>query len=246
MIADRSETWHPILLVSGCVLSIVYLASWFFEPTRTLWLALDEKFFWFVNGSLERGTAWQGFWAVANNRAIDGVSALCVIGLYVHFVVRKARDRTNFFVAVGLMLTAIVLVGNRISAALPVERKSPTLLHPHALRLTELVSWIPTKDTAGDCFPGDHGMVLLVCAGVITFYLPRAYAVVAWFFAVVFMIPRLIGGAHWLTDDLVGSVAIAGFVLSIVLATPLHAVMVRGLERSVCRWRSRWANRRRT
>jgi len=223
----------------------VYLASWFLEPTRSLWMALDERVFWAVNGSLEWGTWWQVLWAVANNRAVDVVAALCMIGLFAHFVLRKARDRTDFFIAVGLMLTGLILVENRISASLPVERRSPTLLHPDALRLTELVPWIPTKDTSGNCFPGDHAMVLFMCAGVITYFLPRAYAVAAWVLAVVFMIPRLVGGGHWLTDDLVGAAAVAGFVLSCTLATPLHGVVTRGLEAFVRRCRTRWSERRR-
>jgi len=222
----------------------VYLASWFLEPTRSLWLALDEKVFWALNASLEWGTWWQVVWAVANNRAVDIAAALCMIGLFAHFVLRKARDRTDFFVAVGLMLTGLILVGNRISAILPVERKSPTLVHPDALRLTELVSWFPTKDASGNCFPGDHAMVLFVCAGVITYFLPRAYAVSAWVLAVVFMIPRVVGGAHWLTDDLVGSAAVAGFVLSCALATPLHDVVTHRLEAFIHRCRSAWAERR--
>jgi membrane-associated phospholipid phosphatase len=244
VIPERSERWHPAVLASGCVVSIAYLASWFLEPTRSLWLALDENVFWAFNHSLATGTWWQVLWAVANNRAVDGVAALCMIGLFAHFVLRQARDRVNFFVAVGLMLTGLILVGNRISAVLPVERKSPTLLHPDALRLTRLVPWIPTKDSAGDCFPGDHAMVLFMCAGVITYFLPRAYAVSAWVVAVVFMVPRLVGGGHWLTDDLVGAAAVAGFVLTCALATPLHGVITRRLEAVVSRCRTRWANRR--
>ena len=75
--------------------------------------------------------------------------------------------------------------------------------------------------------------MLLICAGILTIYLPRAYAVTAWVLAAAFMFPRLVSGAHWFTDDFVGSVAIAGFVLSFALATPLHRVMVDGVEKLI-------------
>jgi len=65
LIPHRSASWRPTIFVSGCVLSIVYLASWFLEPTRALWLALDEKVFWALNTSLGWGTGWQAFWNVA-------------------------------------------------------------------------------------------------------------------------------------------------------------------------------------
>jgi len=80
-------------------------------------------------------------------------------------------------------------------------------------------------------------MVLLICAGIITFYLPRAWAVGAWVVALVFTLPRLMSGAHWLSDNLVGSLAIAVFVLTWVLATPLHGVINDAFERLLRRLR---------
>jgi membrane-associated phospholipid phosphatase len=244
LIFHPSEDWRPVVFVSGYVLSIVYLASWFFEPTSTLWRALDEKVFWALDASLAWGTGWQVLWAAANNRAVDVVAALGMIGLFAHFVLRQARDRTNFFVAVGVLLTGLIYVGSRISVAIDVGRLSPTLVHPDAHHISELVSWIPTKDSAYNCFPGHHALVLFICAGVITYYLPRAYAITAWVLAAVFMAPRLVGGAHWFTDLLVGSAAIAGFVLCCAFATPLHGIVTGALERLI-RWgRTRWADRR--
>ena len=239
MISHRPEDWHLTALILGCGLSIALLMSWILEPTRSLWLMLDENVFWTLNDSLNWGTGWQVFWAVANNRTVDVVSALCMIGLFAHFLLRKGWGRSNFFVAVGLLLTSLVYLASQIAGVIMVRRPSPTLVYPDALRLSELVSWIPTKDVSFDGFPGDHAVVLLICAGVITFYLPRAYATAAWVMAVVFTAPRLVSGAHWLTDDLVGSAAVAGFVLSYVFATPLHSIMTEVLERLIGRYRSR-------
>ena len=239
MIRHRPEDWHPAAFVSGCALSIAYLVSWLLEPTRSLWLALDERVFWALNETLGKGETWQIFWAVANNRAVDIVAALCMIGIFAVFVLRKGRDRTDVFVAVGLLLTGLIYSASQIAGAIMIERPSPTMVHPDALRLSQLVSWIPTKDISGDGFPGDHAVVLLISAGIFTYYLPRAYAVAAWVLAVVFIIPRIVSGAHWLTDDLVGSVAVAGFVLAYVLGTPLHSIITDRLERLVHRCRSR-------
>jgi membrane-associated phospholipid phosphatase len=240
VIPHRPEDWHPAAFILGCGLSIALLMSWFFEPTRSLWLTFDEKVFWALNDSLAWGTGWQVFWAVANNRAVDVVAALSMIGLFAHFVLRKARDRMDFFVAVGLMLTGLIYVGSQLTGAIFVERPSPTWIYPNALRLSELVSRIPTKDLSSDSFPGDHATVLFICAGVATYYLPRAYAAATWAMAIVFMAPRLMGGAHWMTDYLVGSAAVAGFVLFYVFATPLHSIMTDRLELLIRRYRSRW------
>ena len=209
------------------------------EPTRSMWLALDDQVFWVLNGSLSSGKSWQVFWTVANNRAVDIVTGLSMVGLLAYFVYRNGRDRTNGVLSIFSMLVVLGIVGSQIGKAMNVNRASPTMDYPDALRLSELVPWIPTKDISGDSFPGDHATVLLICAGLITFYLPRSYAVAAWVIAIVFMAPRVVGGAHWLTDDLVGSVAIAGFLLSCVLATPLHRVMKGGFESAISRMRTR-------
>lgn len=237
-LSHRPAAWRPAILFLGCGLSIALLASWFLEPTRSLWLTIDEKVFWTLNRSLAAGDAWQVFWAAVNNRAADVVMALTMIGLFAHFALCKGRNEINATTAVFLMQSGLAIAGVQIGKAMPVDRWSPTLIHPDALRLSELVAWLPTKDNSGDCFPGDHATALLIWAGIVTAYLPRAYAAAAWTLAIVFMAPRVVGGAHWLTDDLVGSVAVAGFVLCCAFATPVHNVLTKWLERLVCRLRA--------
>jgi len=247
VIADRPEDWHPTAFVTGNILSVALLASWFVEPTRSIWLAVDEHFFRITNDALARGRSWQVLWAAANSRAVDLIAALSMVGLYAHYVLRRGRDRLDRFVAVGMMLTGFLVVAKRFADALAVvHRRSPTLTHTDAHRLSELVSWIPTKDAAGDSFPGDHCMVLLICAGVISFYLPRAWAAGAWIVAGAFTVPRLLSGAHWLSDNVVGSLAVASFLLTWMLATPLHSVTTDALEKLLRRLRERLANRRRS
>jgi len=247
VIADRPEEWHPSAFVAGSIISISLLVSWFVDPTRSFWLALDDRFFRATNDTLAWGRSWQVLWAVANFRAVDLITALSMVGLYAHYVLRRGRHQMGRFSAAGLMLTGLLVVAKRFADALSfVHRSSPTLVHPDAHRLSELAPWIPTKDTAVDSFPGDHCMVLLICAGAISFYLPRTWAAGAWVIAVVFTLPRLMSGAHWLSDNLAGSVAIAVFILSRVFATPLHSVITDGLEELLHRLRRRLITRRRS
>jgi membrane-associated phospholipid phosphatase len=241
---DRRSTrgLAPNCIRHGSILSAALLLSWFVEPTRSIWLALDEHFFWATNDTLARGRPWQVLWAVANFRAVDLLAALSMVGLYAHYVLRRGRDQLVRFVAAGLMLTSLLVVAKRFADALSVvHRRSPTLIHTNAHRLSEIVPWISAKDSAVDSFPGDHCMVLLICAGVITFYLPRAWAAGAWVVAVAFTAPRLMSGAHWLSDNLVGSLAIAVFLLTWVLATPLHMVITDAFERLLRRLGRRFA-----
>ena len=236
------QDWHPVAFATGCGFFVFLLLSWFIEPTRSLWLALDDRFFFAVNRSLASARGWQVFWAVANNRMVDIVSALTFVALYGYYVRRHHRQQIDLWIARGLLLTGMVVAAKQIAEALAmlVGRTSPTLAHPDAIRLSQLLPGFPTKDTGHVVFPGDHATILLVCAGVVTFYLPRGYAAVAWIAVVGFSIPRLVGGGHWLTDDLVGSVAVAGFILAYVFATPLHRIVTDRLEYMIKRVRARF------
>jgi membrane-associated phospholipid phosphatase len=62
------------------------------------------------------------------------------------------------------------------------------------------------------------------------YYGGRRFGLVCLFMTVIFSLPRLIGGAHWLTDDLVGGGFITLLAMSWLLATPLQHWLLRWVE----------------
>ncbi|OQX30608.1 MAG: hypothetical protein B0D96_10615 [Candidatus Sedimenticola endophacoides] len=218
---DTSQ-WRPLALSLGTLLPALLFVSWLYPPTRALWDGLDQAAFWAMNRSLAEGRWWQGLWAIANNRGFDLAAAGGMFALFAHYVLIHDRRRLRYFIAVGLMMSLTIVIAMQIGKAIPIERPSATALYPEALRLSQLVPEIPTKDVSGDSFPGDHGLVLLLFAGFVLRYLPRGYGVLALALAVLFTTPRLMSGAHWLSDELVGALALGTLVLTWLFATPLH------------------------
>jgi membrane-associated phospholipid phosphatase len=233
--------WRPLPLAAGNLIAAVLFLTWLLEPTRSLWLGLDDQVFWAMNNSLAEGELWQQFWAVANNRAFDLAAALSMLLLFAHRALLKDREHLTHYVAIGILMTVSVVLMLQFGKWIPIERPCGTIVYPDALRLTELVPHIDTKDISDDSFPGDHGLVLLLCAGFILYNLPRAYGALALLFMVIFTIPRLMSGAHWLSDELVGAVGLGLFSLSWVLATPLHDRVVNWLGERLRRFRERRA-----
>ncbi len=226
-------SWHITPLIAGNLFALILMLSWLFEPTRSLWLSLDSHTFWAMNNSLSWGETWQKIWAIANNRAFDLAAAIAMLGLFSHRALVDKKQRRNHYIALGMMLFLTLIVAMQLGKSIPVERPSATAVFPEALRLSALVPDISTKDYSGDSFPGDHGLVLLICAGFALFYLPPAYAALAILFSLLFTLPRLMSGAHWLTDEIVGAVAMASFVLSWLFATPLHMKLMTIFEKQV-------------
>ncbi|HQW29365.1 MAG TPA: phosphatase PAP2 family protein [Verrucomicrobiales bacterium] len=174
------------------------------------WKQLDYNVFGNLNGGLRDNRTAQMIWAAANNRAFDLVSA-ALLGLVVWIsVFRKAipEERLEQLkVGIFLLIVTVVLVQAFRFTVFDFSRLSPSLIITDlAVRLSQLdhITWT-LKDTSASSFPGDHGAVLLVGVVYITYFSGRRWGALAIMVAILCALPRLIAGAHWATDILVGS-----------------------------------------
>lgn len=222
-------------LILWNLLAVVVFASWYWLPGHGFWFQIDSAVFYFFNDKLGESPAWVNAVAVANNRAFDGV-ALVAMGLVYYGYYRKAgieQRRQLLIIGLLMLLTAVGL--NQLGRAIPVDRPSPTLTFDHIHRLTELAGF-KTKDSSGDSFPGDHGLMLMIYTAFVWRYLSWRAGLWGCLFVVVFSAPRVMGGAHWWTDIYVGSLAVAAFGLAWLLQTGLMDRTVAWLNRKLPRF----------
>ncbi|MFB2854352.1 phosphatase PAP2 family protein [Aeromonas allosaccharophila] len=194
--------------------------SWAALPAHGPWDQWDLAIFHTVNGWLGQSPLWADLVAITNNRLFDLVVLGCM-GLILArcFFARDLAGRRQL-VAMGIVMLLSAVVINQLGHRLPVERPSPTLLVADALRVTQ-ISGIPTKDSSGDSFPGDHALFLMIFAGFALRYLPRRASLYAMLMVPLFSAPRIFSGAHWFTDVYVGALGLASLCLPLVLLTPL-------------------------
>ena len=201
-------TKKRIALLLACnILGILLLISLHFPwAGADSWFVLDRIVFYFFNAFLDKSHTFLYLVAFTNLRAFDAVAFLFMLAIFLYYYQKADAQGRHFLLAMGvvMLLTAIAarLVGNLIDF----DRASPTKFFftngEHVNLVSKLTQW-PAKDWSSTSFPGDHGMVLIL-----------------------FSLPRIMSGAHWITDLLVGSMSLNLIVTSWFLLTPLSDKLI--------------------
>jgi len=212
-------------------IAFALLGSWLIPQTRIFWDKLDSAFFFLVNGTLPWSVGWAKFWALANKRIVDIISLLAVGSFFAHIYFKTpALKRKEFacqLVAFGTFLGFFILLYHAIDTLFleDFKRHSPSLVLTPAYRLSHMFPGIETKDASSVSFPGDHAFFLMA----FTFFAFKITSrktdrTIITALMILFSLPRLVSGAHWLTDNLIG----AGFMVILALTwyylTPLQKI----------------------
>ncbi len=209
-----STNWRWKGILAFNLLAAFILATWLWQPTRQLWDAVDTSVFHWLNASLASNTTWAKIWAISNMRPFDIGVGILMIGLLIKrdwvFNGTQIRRALLALLALFVLLLLVRFGFDAILKAIQWKRTSPSLLVSDAVRLTQLFpDWqahLYLKDSSEQCFPGDHASVLLVWALLASGFARGWKLLLVWLITILFMLPRLVAGAHWLSDDLVGGV----------------------------------------
>ncbi|TVO75809.1 phosphatase PAP2 family protein [Sedimenticola selenatireducens] len=230
---QTQRIWYPLAFLLCHLFALLIYGSWLFEPTRVLWDALDTQLFYFLNGFLEQAESWQVFWATANTRIADVTTGLGMIAFFFLFIFSGAKaQRVGRLSMFGIMSSMILLsqdggLVDLYKEIISVSRASPSLTLEPVYRLSELVPHIKAKDASHGSFPGDHGIVTFIWVGCIWFFANWRWGVAATLIGTLILLPRMVAGAHWLSDNLVGSSLLVLLMVAWILCTPLAYYLQR-------------------
>lgn len=223
---DKELTWN-FRGVSLALLSIIMLISSFlFPPTRYLWDLVDQKLFLFLNSWIVTGKFSQNFWAIINYKYFDWVHDIAFLTFFAIFIKRAPKGEKwnrvlQLLFAVALIALIIVVSRHLFSTTFRIPRDSPSLHFPDCTRLSKEVTWMRVKDYSRNSFPSGHGITACFFVGIVHILMGARMGIFATFYAIFFILPRLIVGSHWLSDILVGSASIAILSLAVGYCTPL-------------------------
>jgi membrane-associated phospholipid phosphatase len=167
----------------------------------------------------------------------DWVADICVLVFFALYVAKGARGlkmrRVCELLFCVLYIAAIIYCVNKtlFREHLEIPRLSPTLTVEDSVHLSDEIAWLSIKDDSVKSFPGDHGTTALLFAASFSFFAGRKMGLAAWGYAAFLCLPRLITGAHWLSDVIVGSGSITLIFLSWAFCTPLGECCISGLRK---------------
>lgn len=221
---NKINNWRKGIAIAWGICCLLII-SWLIPVTRMFWDFVDAISYLSLHSYFLKTDFSQKFWAVMNSRITDNLSHSIFIILLVRFIfvengqMRAQKAWKVMFVLVTVVLSVLMSKGiqSELSNHFLIQRDSPSLVLGRDVALSEVLPGLENvKDASKRSFPGDHAMTLVLIVGFI-FWLTRsrAFRIVAVILGLFFLMPRLIGGGHWLTDLIMGSLPIAIFALMI-------------------------------
>ncbi|HNE25832.1 MAG TPA: phosphatase PAP2 family protein [Pseudomonadales bacterium] len=224
-----AQHWRGFMVCQ--LLGLGLLASWLLPATRALWDTADQAIFYALNGTLNPAPSlWGAFWALLSFRPMDLLALFSLLPflLIPDLLIQKNQRATaciQLFLILAIML-AVRLVVREITDTLEWRGFSPSRTLQPVYFLSQLYPHLNPKDASNASFPGDHAAVLMIVVSFLLLQRINRWSVFILAVLLLFLMPRLIAGAHWFTDVVVGGTLIATQSMAYGYFTP---------------WPKRWA-----
>ena len=241
MTSTNEAYWNLRGLMISYGIAALLVLSYLWAPTRMVWDGLDRHIALGLNSMVQTSYTEQMFWAFANLRVFDYIAAFILLGVLIAYVMRGQNAPRDVRIARSILVCVLLLVLVAITREFlfkDVSRESPSLVLEPFTMLSEHTPLNP-KDHSTQSFPGDHATVVATFTFLLWFFAGRRYGLVSAVFATFFVLPRLVSGAHWFPDAIIGGVVTALVVVPLVVYTPVQDILTRGLVSGMHRLKGR-------
>jgi Kdo2-lipid A phosphotransferase len=227
----QTKSWQIDKLIMVHIVYLLIIGSWFVPITAELWETLDHSVFYIMNGWLDSDHDTQVLWAYANKRSFDIVPTFFMLSLFFLYVTANKRQfitkRAAQMILIGLFSILFLTLSKK---AIDIDRHSPSLTMDPVHRITLLVPEVKTKDSSRGSFPGEHTMTLSVWVILFWYFAGWRFGIFTVILAVIFSVPRLVAGAHWMTDDIIGGIGFAAIGCSWLIFSPAKDYLLEKIE----------------
>jgi len=112
-----------------------------------------------------------------------------------------------------------------------IERLSPSMLLDATI-LRDVVPWLRAKAMAKKSFPGGHAITGFLFMMIIAASTNKRWTIAAAIITIPLLImPRLVSGAHWLSDIVLGSFLVTAIPASWIFYSPLFSKVLSYVQK---------------
>ncbi|MBM3200978.1 MAG: phosphatase PAP2 family protein [Chlamydiae bacterium] len=201
----------------------------------TFWKALDTNAFYFFNSLITNNYYIQVFWAFCNTKTHNWVFDVIVIAFLASYILCSPKElRANRAIKVstafGLMMLLFFFDHFFFNRYLYIQKKSPTF-ELEGIILRDVVPWLKAKWAAKRSYPAGHAITAFLFLSIMGFATNRRWTIAATILTIPLLImPRLVSGAHWLSDVLLGSFLMTMIPASWIFCTPIFPLITQRIE----------------
>ena len=226
----NKESWNLKKLTLCHLTALLLLLSWSLNITHSFWEEADISFYKMLTELIKDNYISQVFWAVSNHNLTDWLHDVVMLVFFAIYVTKKTDKPLKIKIAelvfFALLMGFTIILINRYLCldVLHIQRKSPSLICDFAINLSQKVDWIKVKNHSVTSYPGDHGTTAILFAMCMWHLLGKRAGLIAFFYSIYWILPRLVTGCHWLTDVIMGSFVISIIVISWAIYTPFKSM----------------------
>lgn len=215
------------------LLGIGLFLSWFLTMENGFWYTIDREVFFFFNHLVGESSFFLYLVAFVNFRHFDAVAFLFMLLIFLHYYRKMNPEGKRFMFCMGVAMLVSVIFVKLADGCLDINRLSASnyfALQGEPVNFVKDMTGWNVKDRSATSFPGDHGMMLLIFTSFMLRYFGKKPFEACTAVFLLFSLPRIMSGAHWVTDILVGSLSIVLVVMSWILLTPASDRFIAWLE----------------